>query len=351
MNQMLAYHTGAFVLRASVAMGKDSTKGGTSLAVDPAGRLLSDFGQNIGKMIVEINDPHWKYCRTNSYGGAMISNCDFIEQGRTPWSYRACGSCVKPDEYQMEYPRICAHRGFNTVAPENSLPAFGAAVALGADEIEFDVRFTADGIPVSVHDQNLDRISDGFGIVEEKTFAELEQLDFGKKYSPRFAGLKILKLEDILKKFPRQTILNVHVKSVTSDVYPEDKFKIIADLIHEYDCDRHCYIMGTEDVQKTALKVAPHLRRCMGVNGENSAWNLVEDAVRCKCEKIQLFKPFFNQEMINKAHANGILCNIFFSDDPEEAEKLLEMGIDTILTNDYLKIAQVRDSYITKTQI
>ena len=50
-------------------------------------------------------------------------------------------SCFKQNDLDMPYPRVCAHRGFNTIAPENSLIAFGAAIALGADEIEFDVRF------------------------------------------------------------------------------------------------------------------------------------------------------------------------------------------------------------------
>ena len=69
----------------------------------------------------------------------------------------------------MGYPRICAHRGFNTVAPENSLAAFGAAIALGAPEIELDVRFTRDGIPVVAHDSELQRQAGVPGTIEEKT--------------------------------------------------------------------------------------------------------------------------------------------------------------------------------------
>ena len=348
MNQMLAYHAGAFVLRSSVSMGDDSVKGGTSLAVDPAGKLLADFGQKTGKMIVEIPDPHWKYCRTNSYGGSMISNCDFIEQGRTPWNYRACGSCVKPDVYQMGYPRVCAHRGFKTIAPENSLPAFGAAIALGADEIEFDVRFTKDGVPVSIHDPVLERVSNGFGTVEEKTFAELEELDFGAKCAPQFSGLKILKMEDILKRFPRQAILNIHIKSDGKNVYPKENMQKIVDLIHEYDCVRHCYFMGDPCVMETAIEVAPYIRRCMGA--DSNPWGIVENAIKYQCAMIQLFKPYFNQEMIDKAHANGIICNFFYSDDPEETRQLLEMGIDTILTNDYFRIAQTRDVFVKGTK-
>ena len=126
---------------------------------------------------------------------------------------------------------------------------------MGADEIEFDVRFTADGVPVSIHDPSLDRVSNGTGLVEEKTFAELEQLDFGVKCAPQFAGLKILKLEDILKRFPRQAILNIHIKSIGKEPYPKDKFRKILDLLREYDCERHCYIMATGEILQTAREM------------------------------------------------------------------------------------------------
>ena len=57
------------------------------------------------------------------------------------------------------------------------------------------------------------------------------------------------------------------------------------------------------------------------------------------CKKVQFFKPFYSKELIDKAHANGIKCNMFWSDDPDEAVKFIEMGIDTILTNDYNIVA------------
>ncbi|MBQ1262886.1 MAG: hypothetical protein IIX89_01190, partial [Oscillospiraceae bacterium] len=67
-------------------------------------------------------------------------------------------------------------------------------------------------------------------------------------------------------------------------------------------------------------------------------WAIVDRAIELGCKKVQLFKPYFNQEMIDKAHENGIRCNVFYADDADEAKKYLEMGIDTILTNDYLYI-------------
>ena len=94
LNRMLAYHTGAFVVRASVGMGENARTGGTSLVVDPSGKILADAGQQNGKLVCDIGDPKKKYMRSNSFGGKPISNRDFIEQGRTPWSYRACGASV-----------------------------------------------------------------------------------------------------------------------------------------------------------------------------------------------------------------------------------------------------------------
>lgn len=255
-------------------------------------------------------------------------------------------SCFKEDDLTMKYPRVCAHRGFNTIAPENSMPAFGAAVALGADEIEFDVRFTADGIPVSVHDNHLERVSDGTGIVEELTLAELEKFDFGKKVAEEFSGLRILKLEDIFKVFARQTIMNIHIKSVENEQFPREDMQKIVDIIRKYGCEKHVYFMGHPNVMEAAIETAPEIRRCMGAGSDMAQLNIVEKAIKWQCHKVQLFKPYYNQEMIDKAHANGILCNIFWSDDPAEARKMLEMGIDCILSNDYFRIRQVRDEFI-----
>ena len=85
--------------------------------------------------------------------------------------------------------------------------------------------------------------------------------------------------------------------------------------------------------------MAPDIACCVGAG--NDAWGLVERAVELGCEKIQLFKPKFDQDMIRRAHEKGLAVNVFWSDDPEETRQFLNMGIDTILTNDYLRISNV----------
>ena len=69
--------------------------------------------------------------------------------------------------------------------------------------------------------------------------------------------------------------------------------------------------------------------------------SLVNRAIALGAYKVQLFKPHFNQETVDRAHAHGILCNVFYADDPTEAKHYLDMGIDTVLTNDYLRVSQV----------
>lgn len=335
----IAFNCNAFVVRASVSMGKDSELGGSSMIASPDGKILSEFSQQTGMLTADIGDPHYKYLRSNAFGGALIRNDAFIEQGRTPWAYRPAGASVIPDDDQLPYPRICAHRGFNTVAPENSMPAFGAAIALGATEIEFDIWKTTDGELVLCHDANLERVSNGQGKVADKTLAELQTLDFGSCYGPRFAGLRVQRFEDVLKKFQRQCIINLHLKPSGSEDFNRELILQTAALIRQYDMTKHVYYMtGSCELMDAARKYAPDIHRCMGAGQD--AWKIVEYAIELECQKVQLFTPYYSQAMINKAHDHGIRCNFFYSDDPEEAKKLLAMGVDTILTNDYLTISQ-----------
>lgn len=249
------------------------------------------------------------------------------------------------NEKTLGYPRVCAHRGFNTVAPENSMPAFGAAIALGADEIEFDLWPTADGEIVSIHDDRLDRVSDGVGVVTELTFDEIKKYDFGVKFSERFKGLRIVKFEDILRKFSGQIIMNIHVKPLSqTEPYPVESMQKIVSLVRKYNCEQYVYFMLKTDMQIAQFKeYTPDIAVCVGNLKERSA-EIVDRAIRFGCEKIQLFKSHFSQDlfkdMIDKAHANGIRCNVFWSDDPVETQRFLDMGIDTILTNDYFRISQ-----------
>lgn len=336
-NKFLCYNTNAYLIRASVSLGEDSPLCGCSTVIAPDGTTLVDMKSRVGLGICEI-DPSAKYYKAAGHMGKLKSHYEYIEEGRRPWLYRNGGASVVRFDDLMKYPRLCAHRGFNTVAPENSLPAFGAAVALGAEEIEFDLWATRDRVLVSCHDSTLDRVSDGEGKIYDHTYEELLALDFGVKHGEKFKGLKIPTFEEILQKFAGRVIMNIHVKIWDKNMDDLMIEEIVA-LIRKYDCEKHIYFMtASDEVIKKVQNYAPDLRICVGWDGNKDPMSIVDRAIELGAYKIQLFKPYFNQETVDKAHANGILCNVFYADDPDEARKYLDMGIDTVLTNDYLPI-------------
>jgi len=336
-NRFLSYNVNAYLVRSSVSLGEDSPIGGCSCVIAPNGDVLADMKSKAGYETVEF-DPKKKYYKAAGYGGAnkpFKPHYEYVDDGRRPWLYRNGGASVVRTDDDMPYPRLCAHRGFNTVAPENSMPAFGAAVALGAEEIEFDLRTTKDGVIVSCHDNMLDRVSNGEGNIENYTYEELLKFDFGVKFGEKFKGLRILRFEEILQKFAGRVIMNIHVK-LWENPKLDWKIQEIADLVRQYDCEKYVYFMGLQEGIRRMKAYAPELKCCMSATPDH--WKIVERAIEVGAEKVQLYKPDFNKEMIEKAHAHGIRCNVFWSDDPDEAEKFLDMGVDCILTNDYLAI-------------
>lgn len=344
-NRFLSYHTNAYLIRSSVSLGEESGICGCSCIIAPNGEAIVDMKSKIGLGVAEI-DPKQKYYKPAGFKGKLKSHYEYIEEGRRPWLYRNGGKFIVPFNDVMGYPRLCAHRGFNAVAPENSMPAFAAAISLGASEIEFDLWQTKDGELVSCHDDTLDRVSNGTGKIADYTYEELLAFDFGVKYGEKFKGLKIPRFEDILQKFAGHTVMNIHIKTKTEtsgknfdEKYDEKALAKIVSLLKKYDCMKHVYFMISADSVISQFKAyAPEIPVCVG-HDFSRPWSIVDRAIALGADKVQLFKPYFNQEMIDKAHEHGILCNVFWSDDPTEAKNFLDMGIDTVLTNDYLRIS------------
>ena len=338
LDSFCAYNTGAYLVRASVSMGEDSPVGGSSMIVAPDGRILANLKSRVGTASASF-DPFAKYLKPAGYGNPPDTHPAYIEIGRRPWQYRPGGSAIVPFFFEAAPKRLCAHRGFSAVAPENSLAAFGSAVALGASEIEFDLWWTKDGEIVSLHDATLERVSDGEGKVYEKTYAELLKYDFGSKKGKHFAGLRILRFEEILAKLSCHVIMNIHLKSKGMEPWDEANLRKVIDAIDAYDARGHVYFMTNNGaLQDQLARLAPDIPRCMGHDGKRPD-QIVERAIRHGCRMVQLFKPHFDQSTVDRAHAAGLRCNVFYADDPEEAKRYLDMGIDTILTNDYLPIA------------
>ncbi len=347
-----AYNTNAYVVRSSVSLGADSPVGGCSLIAAPDGKMLLNMKNDVGHACAEF-DPHKRYLKAAGFGNPPATHHAYIEAGRRPWKYRPGGSAIVRHDEIMAYPRMCAHRGFNTIAPENSMPAFGAAIALGAEEIEFDLWMAKDGTIVSSHDPWLSRVSTGYDAIWKYTYEELLRYDFGIKHGAEFTGLKVPTFEDILKKFACHTVMNIHIKSMDDvNPVPEEMLTEIIRLIDKYDCRKYSYFMsGNPAILGQLQQLAPDIVRCAGATNDPFE-DLVEKAIKYDCKKIQLYQPHFKKnepdyvaKTIKKAHDNNIVVNVFYADTVEEARLYLELGADTILTNDYQRVSAAADGF------
>ncbi|MGC8781706.1 MAG: glycerophosphodiester phosphodiesterase, partial [Anaerolineae bacterium] len=111
-------------------------------------------------------------------------------------------------------PLIFAHRGACRVAPENTLPAFLAAMDLGADGVELDVQYSSDGKLMVIHNPSLEATTNGTGRVTAHTFDELRALDAGAHFAAEFAGTPIPTLDEVLELAAGRLLVNIELKAL-----------------------------------------------------------------------------------------------------------------------------------------
>ena len=141
------------------------------------------------------------------------------QTGHTTQSTQSAGSLA--DYISQNAPLITAHRGYAEVAPENTMIAFEAALRAGADACEFDVHMTADGILVVIHDDTVDRTTNGTGAVNELTYDYLSSLDAGSWKGPEFAGERIPSLLNTLSYFKENNmvaVLEIKVADIADEI-------------------------------------------------------------------------------------------------------------------------------------
>ncbi|HWL13328.1 MAG TPA: glycerophosphodiester phosphodiesterase family protein, partial [Ureibacillus sp.] len=119
--------------------------------------------------------------------------------------------------------KIFAHRGYSAKYPENTIAAFQAAANLPIDGVEFDVHLTKDQQVVVIHDESVNRTSNGIGYVKDMRLKELRELDFGSWFSEEFQGERIPTLEEVLKVF-HGTDLRVNIE-LKCDVFAYDQLE------------------------------------------------------------------------------------------------------------------------------
>jgi glycerophosphoryl diester phosphodiesterase len=123
---------------------------------------------------------------------------------------------TKATDWESNAPLVIAHRGASAYAPENTIAAFNRAVAIGADAIELDARLTRDGVIVVMHDDTIDRTTDGTGLLRRCSYDELQILDAGSSFSSSFKGERVPTLEQVLQEMGGSVLINVELANSSS---------------------------------------------------------------------------------------------------------------------------------------
>lgn len=224
-----------------------------------------------------------------------------------------------------------AHRGFCSRYPENTLLAFEKALAEGVDGIENDIQLTKDGEMVIIHDETVDRTTDGKGWVKDLTLAQIKELDAGGKFDSGFAGLRVPTLREYFELVKDQPIVtNIEMKTGVFE-YREMEQKL-ADMIREYRLEEKVLITSFNHFTIMRMKkLAPELK--YGFLAYD--WRLDAGEYTQK-HGVPCYHPDYHNltwEVVEDLKTHGIEVNPYTVDDPDDIRDMMAKGVHAVITN------------------
>ncbi len=231
--------------------------------------------------------------------------------------------------FKSNSPLIVAHRGFSAIAPENTFSAFKSAIRLKADMIELDVQSTKDGTPVVIHDSKVDRTTNGTGKVKNFYLWSLRELDAGSWFDSKYKGEKIPTLEEALKFINGKIPVNIEIKSSSIKITE----KVIA-TVYEADMEEKVLISSFDPrvlrkIKRLKVQIPTGFLYHYPVyfNPVKTLENLGVAVF------IHNFK-FTNPKLVKKIHDAGFKIFVYTVNKPADIEKMINFGVDGIITDD-----------------
>jgi len=247
-----------------------------------------------------------------------------------------------------------AHRGFASKAPENTFASFDTAIENNFLYIETDVQLTSDNIPVIIHDEKVDRTSDGKGKVSEKTLTDIKKLDAGSWFSSKYKNEKIPTLSELLKKYNNKIHLVLELKSDQSDLP-----KQVSALIENENWDK---IAGNPMSQIPGLTIVSfHLEQLLRsielmpvvrhgwLVGELTDTD-IDIASKLGIQGIFPYAKMTSEHSVKYAKEKGLFVAVWGIQNAEEVVMLKKIGVSAVTTDwpdqiqEYLNNDQKEDS-------
>ncbi|MRG97714.1 glycerophosphodiester phosphodiesterase [Polyangium spumosum] len=238
-------------------------------------------------------------------------------------------------------PRLFAHRGASGVAPENTLPAFAAALAAGADRLELDVHLTADEEVIVLHDEDVARTTDGAGPASKMRLGEIKELDAGHHFRDpdgelpfRGRGIRVPTLAELLTSLP-DVPLNIELK-----VDDEALVSAVKWLLDRHDARER--VLLTAEPGSLMAKIRRRMPAVLTgmclpesleflCNGGNPGYVARGFALQVPTDHAGI--PIVTPHFVAVAHACGLEVHAWVINDEAEMRALLAMGVDGIMTD------------------
>ena len=224
-----------------------------------------------------------------------------------------------------------AHRGFCSKYPENTMLAFEKALEEGVDGIENDVQMTRDGELVIMHDESIDRTTNGRGWIKDYTLAELKELSANEKFGDQFPIQRIPTLREYLELVKNEPIItNIEMKTGVFEYLPMEQ-KVV-DLLREYKlCDRVIISTFNHFTILRMQKIAPELK--YGFLAYD--WR-IDAGEYTQRYGVQCYHPDFHNltwPVVEELKAHNIEVNPYTIDAPEDIRDMIAKGVNSVITN------------------
>jgi len=234
---------------------------------------------------------------------------------------------------RQQTPQIYAHRGARMVAPENTLPAFERALAMGVDGIELDVHLSSDGQLVVIHDFTLEKTTNGHGLVTRQTAAELARLDAGSHFSPEYSHVGVPTLNQVFDLVGNRCRVNVEIKSEEPDGGPAADALVA--LLRARRLHDQVIVSSFNPITLIKLRwLEPTL--ALGLLYEEPLPPHLQQAWLSPIlqpQALHPWSPLVTEPFMAWARALGLAVNVWTVNDLPEARRLAALGVDVIMSD------------------
>lgn len=229
------------------------------------------------------------------------------------------------------FPEIFAHRGFSGAAPENTLSAFQKALKLPIEGIEFDVHLSKDDKAVVIHDETLERTTNGKGWIKDFTYDQLKKLDAGSWFGRKFAGERIPLLEEVLDLVKKSgCLINIELK--TSIIRYTGIEKIVNGIVKKIDLEKRVIISSfNHSSVKEFKEINPQISTAVLIEKE-----LYKPADYFRKLGVQMVHSLYEKTgkgFVDYLKGNGFGVRCYTINTMEQMQRVKNLGIDGIFTN------------------